>query len=746
MKKLAWRILSCLFFTLVFLAPSCTSENGDSDDDDQALSDDDADDDAANGDDDDTSFLTDDDTGGPADDDTDGSYLELVDGGLFDPAESAIAHATNGSDYLVAGKAGRLILYTVLPSGETKQKVLAENAGTPRLAIDNQDVLHLLYHDLHRNTLVYQTNASGEWKSETVAADFESVSSLWLNYDLTLDADGNPHAVYTHTSLIYTKRTADGWVEEIADLNVTLYASLRIAPDGQPHVLCSDRTLNKTELVYLTRQEKGWRRQVVQSHVAEDFSGELPVLFYFTGPALAFDNQGAPRLAFHFVTAQSEFLFFTYSSRLFHAVLDGGEWRIEMLKGTNADQPATTLEIDANDISHLVFGPGTGGTNQTAYYWNSASGLATLATAAFGTADLVLDAAGTPHVSLFVESTFRRAVKSGANWETDILDTAANVGKAAVMALAPDESLQTVYFNQNGSLIYADNSTGEWLFETIQKMPKAPDDAGLAIDSDGAAHLCLTNDNTQLLYYLTNRGGSWIAEIVPLEKIPGGHCDIAVDDQNNPHLAVLGLDPIYQNEGLVTHAEKQGEDWLFEETYYKAHDDELAIDLLADGTIRIAYMDYYPHLAERIVGDWDEEIIDEFNQYPEYIDLGHDTAGNPLVVYSLWGGWYLRFATRSAGAWQASTIFDAGDQDNIGQVALAVGPDQRLEVLYAIKDDTWSLNQASSFDGGSQWNFTWLTALENGLPYPSTAIGQSGRLHTFYTSGGAVWHGSYRQP
>jgi hypothetical protein len=194
------------------------------------------------------------------------------------------------------------------------------------LALDAEDTPHVAYYD-HSvidfsqsvGNLKYASKNSGTWTVETV----DAAGDVGKYASLALDAKGNPHISYTHTTgggrssqLRYASKSGGRWatIEYLATPGSEewnrYYTSLAVDAEDNPHILYYEMTewMREGNLEYATKRGRVWTFETVDS---VGNGGEA---------SLAFDAKANPHIAYHKSVA------YYGPSELKYAIRSGGSW------------------------------------------------------------------------------------------------------------------------------------------------------------------------------------------------------------------------------------------------------------------------------------------------------------------------------------------------------------------------------------------------------------------------------------
>ncbi len=131
------------------------------------------------------------------------------------------------------------------------------------LGLDGQGTPHIVYYEASGQNLQYATRMDGSWHIETVASE----GNAGRYAAIAIDGAGQPHCTYglDETTLMYARRTADGWQSSQVDSDIKLFESTAIAMEGgTPHVSYFDISGDPNwRLRYATITNGQWSTEVV---------------------------------------------------------------------------------------------------------------------------------------------------------------------------------------------------------------------------------------------------------------------------------------------------------------------------------------------------------------------------------------------------------------------------------------------------------------------------------------------------
>ncbi|HPQ70175.1 MAG TPA: hypothetical protein PKW95_13695 [bacterium] len=397
MKKILY-LLVISFLLMCFVFSACGDDDDDDNDDSNAADDDD------DADDDDTD---DDDTDG----DDDGDWKKILvepDMGYNTQIPSIAVDSQNAAHmvYMVASEDLDYDIYYAHMNGEeavTERIDQLISPYSPSMVVDDQDFVHLCYHNSLTNKLTYVTNKTGEWVSEDVNDDL----AYSERYDIAVDGNGAVYILYgdrlgglysialatnkdgdwqreviwqqgpdndyavgltpriafdaqdnIHISfnaatsangdvaLYYLHQDGDQWIEEqVLFDNMSLTTiDMKVESDGTVHMSCVRNEGGVYFLKYICGTAGNWQIDYVPISDSEDLVDQD---FHSSYYAMDIDQTGQPHFAIKVYSEADE------DYQLLYLYRKNGEWSREVLYIVNADN-WTDLALDTNDKAHIA--------------------------------------------------------------------------------------------------------------------------------------------------------------------------------------------------------------------------------------------------------------------------------------------------------------------------------------------------------------------------------------------------------
>ncbi len=313
--------------------------------------------------------------------------------------------------------------------------------GDCPLAVDSNNVTHIAYSQLtndEKYSIQYASWNGTGFNTQAIDTVEGSV------YSLVLDANDNPHVLYSHSfesynqafinELIIATLNGGSWVRQDTGINAR-YAVLALDSSGNPHIAYTD---DKT-VKYASWTGTTWTNQIVDTYAS------IPRSLF-----LSFDSHDTPKILYAF-------------TRSITLVQDMG-WNYENLKLASFENSGWDIQnftLNVNDFGDMVldskgfphficqefFPITTGGGNSTLFYaswngvvWNTEPVISNTALNSIGS--LTLDSNGNPHICYVIpapngETKMLYASWTGKAWNTQTVE---NISASGPCYLALDVS------------------------------------------------------------------------------------------------------------------------------------------------------------------------------------------------------------------------------------------------------------------------------------------------------------------
>jgi len=340
------------------------------------------------------------------------------------------------------------------------------------MAVDPQNNIHICSYSRY-NGLLYLTNASGNWVSETVD---ESESGSWC--DLAVDSEGFVHISFnneTEDTLNYVTNKTGQWDVQTVDSSGGLFSS--IAADSADRVHISYYDQDQNNLKYAFKDGDQWTVSTLdddgipgrETCLAIDSDGKAHIAYLKKFAEI--DTDGSPYSAPHVI----------YDIK--YITLVNSEWRAEVLGQLTIMSTLNSTRKMALVIDYQVH-------PQIVYYDDDATSLNLLSF-------------------------------NGNSWQKQIVDSSA--GQAPALAIDKDNNLHIGYWDGD-QIAYTNNVSGFWHKLTGISFDDSGYHNAMLIDHNGNIHAsCMVGRNPDYsgLCYLNNvapfsyaLSGEWSYEVI----------------------------------------------------------------------------------------------------------------------------------------------------------------------------------------------------------------------------------------
>ncbi|MFN0151738.1 MAG: hypothetical protein ACKVU1_13640 [bacterium] len=612
------------------------------------------------------------------------------------------------------------------------------NGETSAIVLDAAGDPHILFQ--RNGTLYLGEREGGAWSRSVVDAGVHGSSG-----DLALDAQGNDVVVYnkaTSGSLYHAKRVAGVFTRTQVDsvlfgAGQSSHPSIAIDGAGVMHVSFL-RWDDATPDVYVA---SGATPAALSSGMQlVDRAGASPP----GRTSIALDPSGAPQIAY-----------LGLDGRPWHAIEDGGEWRRTLIEASSGAAEFVSLAINSQGLPVVAFRKTSGGgaglrvgmLDDFDGIWSTraidcAPGAGAFAAAALDTnddlhatyydanlrdlryatdaitpappptfafdfatevvagavsgagadADMVLDAAGAPHVAFRSESASQLvyAKKAAGAWIVENVSVPnPPVGPNISLALDANNRPHILYHQDGGETIrIMRRSATSWQSSTPIAFNCDSLSSDLAIDAMGRDVLVFSDASDGSLYSATGMANNFTTNLVEANALPGPTFpSVVIDDSNTTHFSFLkrgaaGID-LYYAKGLQTALDVElvasagGGDGAW-----------TSIAVSASGVPQIAYQradGTLGHAMQAAPGSWQTSVADPRVGQTRSASIALDAAGLARVAYfaaPCAGAAGLKIAKQSAigGAW--STAYADSGSGVGGAAAVALDASGRIHAAY----------------------------------------------------------------
>lgn len=197
------------------------------------------------------------------------------------------------------------------------------------IKIDHDGDPHIIYKEPTTSTLKYKFWTENGWEEEEVTSS-NSVSIGQYALSIAIGDDGDPHIVYDKDSsmLRYGHKEDRSWDLETIDQEqyIGQYPKLSISPEGTPRLMYG--SYKEKTLIYAVKENEQWEKKTI-AHRAVTYDQDI-----------AFDNDGDPHVLY-----VSE-----VDSSLQYLYREDGEWKSESptMFGMNPEEPMIDVDKEGN--------------------------------------------------------------------------------------------------------------------------------------------------------------------------------------------------------------------------------------------------------------------------------------------------------------------------------------------------------------------------------------------------------------
>jgi len=233
----------------------------------------------------------------------------------------------------------------------------------------------------------------------------------------------------------------------------------------------------------------------------------------------------------------------------------------------------------------------------------------------------------------------------------------------------------------------------------------------IALDSNGAVHICSKKESSNDLYYTTNASGIWDSATIDSFGNIGGDCFIILDSDDDIHITYYD-----DTNNVLKYATKALSSTNWANSTLDNSDDvgnfgSMAVD--DDDTLHVAYYRTtgsslkYATLVDGS-SSWSIETVESTNNIGKFTSIALDSNGKPHITYRDVTNTNLRYAHKMGSSWVTATI-DSTSLSGTG-TSLAIDSNDHLHVAYK----TNSTELAYMTNQSGSWVKTTLDANSSG--------------------------------
>ncbi len=282
----------------------------------------------------------------------------------------------------------------------------------------------------------------------------------------------------------------------------------------------------------------------------------------------------------------------------------------ELLKAGN-EGLWTSLALDTNNVAHISFFNNTDNNNMDLMYFRSDNDWATPSQAVVVDSSwncglfssLAVDSEGNPHIAYDDRNNGGRieyvSCYEGTWTSPDIVAATGQmyentpgfptVHQEMSLKLDQDGNPHISYFDAvSNRLMYAENTTGNWVTQTVDNTGACGSGSSLVLDQQGLPHISYFDIANADLKYASYDGSNWNIETIDgATTDAGSFSSLDLDGVGNPHIAYYDA----TNKSLK-YAHKDGSGWQYSTVDTNVFVFYGSLDVDQTGTAHIAYHNY----------------------------------------------------------------------------------------------------------------------------------------------------------
>jgi len=590
-------------------------------------------------------------------------------------ANRTLALDSAGEPHVVYG--GDRLYHARHDAGGWHVEIVDSSAGvgeTASIAVDRNDVVHVVYRDGVNSRLLHATNATGAWVVDVVSATGFYSGGIG-GAVVALDGAGKAHVVYfadVARELRYATNKSGAWADVRIDAE-GFWCDLALDAAGAAHVAYSTG-VPSVSLRYATNAGGRWRTETADV----DPSGARQ---YGQGASIALDSAGVAHVAYQ------DYVAATGATRIRYATNAGGRWSAQVVAGSDGAGSDNSIAVDGTGKVHLV-----SSRSSSLVYATDASG-------AFATEGV-----------------------EASDGQTSI---AVRGGVVHVV-------------HHDGEVVrHVVGASHAWTGETVDESTIAAYGVRMKLDKNGAAHVLEgVHSGHSELHYLTNAGGAWTTTVVDASTNGLGF-DFALDGAGHVLVAYYGAPSGSSSEvRFATNASGAFVSEVLGTT--GQYSTSLALALDSAGVPHVAYdraSDLSIQYATRAAGGaWTSDTVQSATYFASF-SLAIDASDHPHVVYHRVTDQTIVHATNASGSWVRAVAASSVAPDpsvylaGTGSPQCAVDSLGHVHVVFAASPPFLTVRHATDASG------TWTTEdVAPGLE-PSIAIDAADRPHAAFSAG-----------
>jgi hypothetical protein len=328
------------------------------------------------------------------------------------------------------------------------------------------------------------------------------------------------------------------------------------------------------------------------------------------------------------------------------------------------------------------------------------------------------------------------------SWEIETVDSLEDVGESTSLALDSNDLPHISYYDvTNTALKYARWDGSVWQIMTVDSHGDVGRFTSIALDANDCAHISYYDATNRNLKYARWTGTQWNTEIVDSGGEVGTYSSIAVDDNFHVHISYYnGTVDLVTRVDALKYAHWDGFCWNIETIDY-ALDVGRFTDIALDD-------DNYPHISyinctdntlkyARWTGtEWDMSTITTANRQNEWAreygsgtSLALDSSDSAHIVFVGGNLNYLKYARWEGGQWVIENVSDT--RQVYLYVSIALDNNDFPHITYYTQ--YWNTINYARWNG-TGWNVYYVDRTGGNVVggFNSLALDSSGYAHVSY--------------
>jgi len=285
------------------------------------------------------------------------------------------------------------------------------------------------------------------------------------------------NVVYYNGALMHASNAGESWQINTVDPSAGTDPTVAADSTGALHVAYGDAS--DFDLKYAANPVGEWAEEIVDSQGDTGFS-----------PALAIDNTDTVHMSYH-VWWDGQ----VASCDLIYAYGAGGAWTIDTVGRVATNGGDTAIGADSQGKAHISYIAGD------------------------------------------LECSVVYATNTSGDWESQALGRCPLGHGYTAIVVDNSDRVHVVYHAYQSTaptfaLVYATNSSGQWVNVPIDSFDWIAGDLALALDTDGHVHISYADHNASLKY-ASNSNGTWVTQFIDVDTAANA---IALGADNAVHI------------------------------------------------------------------------------------------------------------------------------------------------------------------------------------------------------------------